>query len=107
VARDDRDGLVGSAGAPQVVGEVALGLRAQPQPVDLVVLAVEVAGAGGQELAQHLERLVEALARLALVDAEARVLAPPEAAADAADDLAPGAEKSWTYTYTYMSAAKK
>ena len=61
--------------------------------MDLVVLAVEVAGAGRQELAQHLERLVEAVARLGLVDAEARVLAPPEPATHAADDLAAGAEE--------------
>ena len=63
-------------------------LGTQTQAMDLVELAVEVALPGGQQLPEHLQRFVEPAPRLVLIDAQAGIFTPSEAASDAADDVA-------------------
>lgn len=104
VTRDDFDRLVGTAGAPQVGAQVLVGLRAQLQALYLVMLAVEVALAGREQHVQDLQRFVETLARLALVDAEAFVFTTPESATDAADDLALGPEEGVEHVDVFGNA---
>ena len=101
VLRDDFDRLIRAARAPEVGAEVAVRLRAQAEILDLIMLAFVVALAGGEQLAQHLQGLIEALARGTLVNAEAIVLAPAEPASDAADDLAVRAEEGVEHVHVF------
>ena len=93
VVGDHGHRLGGAAGAPQVVGEVTFELGAQAETFDLVVLTGVVALPGGQELLEHLEALVEAGPRFALVDAEPGELPPAQPPADTEDDPAVAAKE--------------
>ena len=91
ILRDDRDAIVRPARAPEIGAQVPVGLRPKVESFDLVMFPVEVTRTGGEELLENLQRLVEAPARLRLVDAEPCVLPAAEAAPDAAGKFPIGA----------------